>query len=167
MTFAFMKQYRTAEKTARLTLASLPGVGADHPTLIVKFAGRGNDAFVNARAKTAFVSGMQEAIAVKVNGELWARILADTVIIGWEAIPEDDPEHPGCMRAMEYSASACMAFLLALLEDRPTTFEWILNQVPNEALFLATVKPPPIYAAPEPVPAPPLPTADPESVGKQ
>jgi hypothetical protein len=146
MSFGYLKQYRTAERTARLTLASLPGVGAEHPTLIVKFAGRGNDAFVNARAKAAFVHGVQASSASRVNDEILASILAETVIVGWESMPEDDPDHAGCIRSTPFSTSACLEFLLALAVDRPTTYEWILSQVTDEKVFLIGIAPPKVHA---------------------
>jgi hypothetical protein len=34
-------------------------------------------------------------------------------------------------------------FLLALAEDRPTTYEWILSQVTDEKVFLAIGRQPP------------------------
>jgi hypothetical protein len=146
MDFSYLAQYRAAGKTVRITLYSLPAVDGKHPTLVAKFAGPGNDAYINARAQAAWASGLQPATVRKVNEEIEARILADTVFTGWEDVYAADEAHPGCVKLADFSAAACFAYLMAIIEHKGTTFYYLLDQVRTESTFLADVAAPKVHA---------------------
>jgi hypothetical protein len=146
MDFSYLAQYRAADKTARVTLYSLPAVDGKHPTLVAKFAGPGNDAYINARAKAAWASGLQPSTVRKVNEEIEARLLADAVFTGWEDVYAADEAHPGCVKPAEFSPDACFAYLMAIAEHKNTTFYYLLEQVRTESTFLVGVAAPKVHA---------------------
>lgn len=91
-----------------------------YPVFSVKFAGRGNPAFLSRLAV------MQEEMRVHASGpstdaketanlENWARILAATVIVGWENVCGPDGAQ------LPFDVEQCESVLLELATEQPET----------------------------------------------
>jgi hypothetical protein len=145
MSFGFLKKYRAVDQTIPFTFDTLPAVNGKHPTLQCRYAGPGNDAFENARAKASWLSGgVSPKTTRKVNHEIMARILAETVVAGWEHVYEDDgPEY---VKPVAFSVEKAVEFLVAIAEDKTESFEWFLSYVTRESPFVASIESPKVRA---------------------
>lgn len=113
-----------AERTMRIPL-DLPRFGDGVPALICKFAGDGNDAYINAEFKAVrtLAGSSDSATRDRLERELEAAIYAEHVVVGWEHIYEDGPD--GGVQLAAFSVVACKEFLVALAEDAPDQFKRI------------------------------------------
>ncbi|HSN27490.1 MAG TPA: hypothetical protein VLT45_14445 [Kofleriaceae bacterium] len=100
------------------------------PALIVRYAGHGNDAYVNGMYKRPPVPGAASAERDKLDRELDAPILAETVVVGWEHIYEDGSDTPA-----PFETAKVTELLLAIARSRPALFIAIRTIARTEAFF--------------------------------
>jgi hypothetical protein len=146
MDFGYLEKYSAAGKTTTITLTELPQIEGKHPSITIRYAGPGNDAYLNAVGKASWSSGMNPATNRLVNEEIKARIFADTVVTGWADVYAGDPDHPGCVRPIPYSVEAAFNYLLAIAKHKPMAWLRILNAAASDDSFVEDVAPPKVHA---------------------
>lgn len=110
--------------TVKYALDSITLGGDETPVLELRFAGKGNGAYMSALLKQAnerrrVAAGKLTERKLDAARALEAEIFARTVLAGWEHVYEDETPGMPC----PFSQAKAEELLLALAEHRPESFD--------------------------------------------
>ncbi|MBA3421651.1 MAG: hypothetical protein H0U12_07130 [Thermoleophilaceae bacterium] len=142
MAFTRLLQSRRVNLGAAMPFVlDLPAFGDRAPTLLVRFAGEGNDGYMNESFKAARTLGAGQVTAqrLRTDRELDVPIYAEHVLTGWESVYEDDPEHDGKVRPAVFDLAKAQAFLLELAREVPHEFNRMRNFAQSPSNFRTSI----------------------------